>query len=106
MKNWNNVDDEELEGLSDMEEGFSLALEELHRAKQMMTNSAEIKRIKAGNAIMNYITEKLLETQKVYRDDFGHNYIEAMRADSVWVFESDEEFNKLMREYFELTVGD
>lgn len=77
----------------------------LEEARKNLQDLADKKRIEAGNEIMNYITEYFLEQQKVYRDDFGHNYLEAMRKDKIWIFEGDEKLNELLREYFELTVG-
>lgn len=77
----------------------------LEEARRNLQDLAEKKRIEAGNEIMNYITEYFLEQQKVYRDDFGHNYLDAMRTDKIWIFEGDEKLNELLREYFELTVG-
>lgn len=70
-----------------------------------MEKLAEEKRVKAGFDIMNYITEYFLEQQRYYREEFGENYIEAMRNDKIWILECDEKFKKLCREYFELVVG-
>lgn len=77
----------------------------LEEARKNLQDLVEKKRIEAGNEIMNYITEYFLEQQKVYRDDFGHNYLDAMRTDKLWIFEGDEKLNELLRNYFELTVG-
>lgn len=79
-------------------------MEELEKYRQAMIDNAEKARIKAGNDIMNYITEYFLEIQKIYRDEYEINYIEAMRQDKIWEIDTDE-FKKLMEEYFELTVG-
>jgi hypothetical protein len=107
-KNWNGTENSELEEIaekSESDKAFRDAMEELHKAKQKLKNSAEVSRIKAGNKIMNFITEYFLEQQKLYRDDFGHNYIDAMRADELWNIQ-DEKFIELLRDYFEYTVGE
>lgn len=83
---------------------FTKSMENFTRACQKMTDFAESERIKAGNAIMDYITEYFLEEQKYYRDEYGADYIEAMRNDKVWII-SDLKFNELLRKYFENTVG-
>ena len=54
---------------------------------------------------MNFITDYFLEQQKLYKDEFGHNYIDAMRADELWNIQ-DEKFIELLRDYFEYTVGE
>lgn len=77
----------------------------LEEARRNLQDLAEKKRIEAGNNLMNYITEYFLEQQRYYREEFGDNYIEAMRNDKIWILECDEKFKKLCREYFELTVG-
>lgn len=79
-------------------------MDKIEELRKGMVELAESKRINAGNNIMNYITEYFLEQQKYYREEYGKNYIEAMRQDKIWILENSE-FNELMRKYFELTIG-
>lgn len=77
----------------------------LEQAKKELEEYANQKRIEAGNNLMNYITEYFRDQQEYYREEFGENYIEAMRNDRIWVLECDEKFKELCRKYFELTIG-
>lgn len=84
---------------------FTKSMENFTRACQKMTDYAESERIKAGNNLMNYITQTFQEKEKYYRDEYGQNWLEVMNEDEVWRFSFDEEFWKLMEKYYSHTVG-
>lgn len=107
MENWNGISDKELDNLTESktENEFIDSMINLQKLNQGIRNYAEVCRIKAGNAIMNYITDYFLDQAEFYKERYGSNFIEAMRDDKVWIFESDDKFNELMEEYFENTVG-
>lgn len=106
MENWNGISDEQLEkvGESTSEKGFIEAMTNLQEYQAKLRNQTEISRIKAGNAIMNWLTEHFLEQKRYYKDEYGRNWEEAMRQDLVYIIE-DKEFNELVRQYFEYVIG-
>lgn len=108
MENWNGITDEQLGEVaqSKSEKDFMDSMRSLEEATWKMRSYAETQRIKAGNDIMNYITEYYQESEKDYKDKFGKNYIEAMRQDETWNWlAEDDKFRELLRKYFEHVIG-
>lgn len=90
------------EALKKMDSGKSF-LELLTSEKELQNDIAKA-RFKAGNSILNYITDYYLEQQQYYKEEFGENYLEAMQKDKIWSIENDD-FNKLLKNFYDLTVG-
>jgi len=108
MENWNGITDEQLNEVaqSKSEKEFIESIQSLEDVTWKMRSCAETQRIKAGNDIMNFVTEYYQEEEKEYKERYGHDYIEAMRQDETWVWLAEnKEFQKLLKNYFEHVIG-
>lgn len=90
------------EALKETDDGKSFL--ELLGAEKELQKALVDARVKAGNAILNFINDYYLEQQAFYREEFGKLYLEAMEQDKVWIIE-DDNFNKLLKDFYDLTVG-
>ncbi len=62
-------------------------------------------KIKAGNKLMNWLTDYYLEQKEFYKEEYGENWYEAMRVDNAWIPQTDDdEFWKLIKEYYETVI--
>ena len=75
----------------------------LNQYREKAEEKNEEERIKAGNRLMNFITDYFLEQKDYYQEEFGYNWYEAMNQDKIWLIEEDEFFN-LLKEYYKTVI--
>lgn len=107
MENWDGIKDEELDkvGACSSRRDYIKSMKELQEAHERMLNSVEIQRVKAGNAIMNWLTDYFLEQKQFYKERYRENWENSIIEDIDYLTEN-KELNMLLKKYCEWLIGE